>query len=190
METYLRDLAKVLGVGAGFAAIPLFASFAALQPPWPPAIGYVSAALVLVSALLAWEWTRKSRLVHRRRWIVSGVGLTLVGLVVYLVLYSLFVENIPGSDDRVVRGFTCTADAQLIYRDRCPDLPREALQDAEWEAVAIWTRSSVTAARVSLACAWILFTAGLVAAVGSVVAGRKLGGTARRTRASEKNVPE
>src|SRR5690349_16434584 len=99
METYLRDLAKVLGVGAGFASIPLFASFADLQPPWPPAIGYVSAALVLVAALLAWEWTRKSRLVLRRRWIVTAVLLTLGGLFGYLVLYSLFIEYIPGTDE-------------------------------------------------------------------------------------------
>ena len=173
METYLRDLAKVLGLGAAFASIPLFASFADLQPPWPPAIGYVSAALVLVAALLAWEWTRKSKLVRRRRWIVVAALLTIIGLLAYLILYSLFIENIPGTDERIVRGFTCTREAELLYRDRCPDLPREVLQDAEWEAVAVWTRGSVTTVRVALTSAWIIFMAGLVTAVGSIVAGRK-----------------
>jgi CDP-diglyceride synthetase len=176
MEAYLRNLIKVLGIGAAFASIPLFASFAALQPPWPPAIGQVSAALVLLASLAAWEWTRNARRVDRRRWIIVGIVLTLVGLLLYLMLYSLFVETVPGSDIRLVRGYACTADALLVYPNACPDLPSDALRSAEWEPLNLWTRSSVTVVRVALTASWLVFTAGLIVAVGAIVAGRRFGG--------------
>ena len=41
------------------------------------------------------------------------------------------------------------------------------------EAVVLWTRSSVTVARVSLACAWFFFISGLVVCLGAGLAGRK-----------------
>ena len=178
MDEYLKNLLKVLGVGAAFATLPLFASLAKLEPPWPPAIGYVSAALILLASLIAWEWNRKSRQVHRRRWIVAGLALTLLGLLSYLILYSMFIEPIPGSDERVVRGYECNARALAVHGDLCPDLPREALMDAEWEALALWTRSSVTVARVLLTLAWLVFVTGLIACIGAIVAGRQFGGKA------------
>jgi len=170
---YLRNLVKVLGVGAAFASIPLFASLASLQPPWPPAIGFVSAALVLLGALAIWEWTRRSKIRFRRRAIAAAVATTLISLLAYLILYSFFVESQPGTTLRVIRGYECTATALLVYKEQCPDLPREALAGAEWESVKLWTRSSVTIVRISLAAAWLLFTAGLIMAVGAIIAGRK-----------------
>ena len=173
IDTYLNNLVRVFLIAGAFALIPLVASFADLQPPWPPAIGYVSAGLVILASLIVWEWVRKSRTTKRRIWIIVATVLTVIGLFGYLTLYSLFVERIPGSGDRVVRGYVCTVDALAIYKAKCPDLPREALQDAEWESLALWTRGSVTAVRLWLTLSWITFMAGLVAAVGAVVAGRK-----------------
>lgn len=173
VSTYLQNLVKVLGIGAAFAAIPLFASLASLQPPWPPAIGFVSAALVLLGALIIWEWTRNSRIRRRRRAILAATAMTLLGLFAYLTLYSFFIETVPGTSERLVRGYECTADALLIYKQACPDLPRDALQDAEWDSLVLWTRSSLTTVRLALAGAWLLFTAGLIMAVGAVIAGRK-----------------
>jgi hypothetical protein len=175
MDQYLRDLIKVLGIGAAFASIPLLVALAGLQPPWPPAIGQVSAALVLLASLAAWEWVRASALKTRRRWIVMATLLTLSGLFAYLILYSLFVETVTGTDLRVVRGYTCTSEALAVYRNQCPELPRDALRDAEWEAPVLWTRGSITMVRIGLAATWLVFTAGLICAVGSIVAGRKLG---------------
>ncbi|MBA3811562.1 MAG: hypothetical protein H0X27_07970 [Caulobacteraceae bacterium] len=171
---YLQGLTKVLGLGAAFAAIPLFASMAGLEPPWPPAIGYVSAALVLLASLLAWEWTRRTKIRQRRFLIIAATVLTVGGLLAYLVQYSLFVEPIPGTKERVVRGFVCSPEARLLYGAACPDLPRDALRDAEWESLALWTRASVTTVRLGLAASWLLFTAGLIGAVGAILAGRKV----------------
>ena len=171
---YLTGLRKVLGFGGTVASIPLLAALARLEPPWPPGISFVSSALILLSALLAWEWTRRARVRNRRTLILASAILTTTGLIGYLALYSLFVETIPGASERVIRGYTCTAEARQVYGASCPDLPRDALKDAEWEAVVLWTRSSVTFVRLGLAISWLVFTAGLVGAVGAVVAGRKV----------------
>lgn len=171
---YLNGLLKVLGFGAAFAAVPLLASLARLEPPWPPGIGFVSSALVLLSSLLAWEWTRRAKIRNRRALILAATVLTGLGLVGYLFLYSLFVEQIPGSGERIVRGYACTAEARQVHGASCPDLSRDALKDAEWEAVVLWTRSSITTVRMGLALAWLVFTAGLVGSVGAIVAGRKV----------------
>jgi uncharacterized membrane protein YfcA len=174
ISNYLESLIKVLGIGAAFATIPLFAAFASLEPPWPPAIGYVSSALVLVAALMSWEWTRRSRTRYRRRWILAGVVFLLAGLFVYFYLYSSFIDDIPGTTLRVVRGYDCTADARLVYKDACPNLPADALEGAEWEATELWTRQSITNVRLALTASWLAFTAGLMLVSGGVVAGRKV----------------
>jgi hypothetical protein len=179
IEQYLKSLLKVVGIGAAFATLPLFASMADLQPPWPPSIGPVSAALTLAASLIVWEWTRKSAVRNRRRWVLFGISLAVVGLLGYLTLYSIFIENMP-QGGRVVRGYECTRRALEIYHDDCPDLPREALQDSEWEALVLWTRTSVTIARISLAVSWLLWVGGLIACLGAIVAGRKFSGSAAK----------
>jgi hypothetical protein len=176
IEAYLKRVTGVLAIGAAFASIPLFASLSRLEPPWPPAIGYVSSAMVLVGSLIAWEWTRAARKAHRRRWIVVATALTLAGLLAYLTLYSMFVENIPGASDRLVRGYECTGDTRQMLELRgevCSDLSLEALEDTGWEPGELWTQSSITAVRLGLVSSWLIFTAGLVVIVGAIVAGRK-----------------
>lgn len=173
MIAYLKRVQDVVKIGGGFAALPLILSLADFQPPWPPAIGYVSAALVLLASLLVWEYVRDARRPVRRRWLIAALLLTLGGLAAYATLYSLFVEDVPGSAGRVIRGYACTADARLVYGPACPDLPRDALDAAQWEAPLLWTRGSLTVVRLALAGSWLAFTAGLIAGVGAVVAGRE-----------------
>ncbi len=182
MDDYFKSLFRVLGIGAAFAAIPLMVAFAELQPPWPPAIGYVSSALVLLSSLAAWEWTRKSSQRARRAWFISAFFLTLIGLGSYLALYSMFIEVMPGTNYRVVRGYECTAEAIAVYKNQCPHLSRDALRDAEWENVVLWTRGSITFVRLGLTFAWLIFTAGLICAVGAIVAGRKMSRAGQKAR--------
>lgn len=170
-RAYLRSLKSVLLIGGAFASLPLLTSFAGLQPPWPPAIGPLSGAAVFLASLIVWEWTKHGHKQRRRSWIIASAICCSFGLVLYLFLYSRFIDNIPGSTARVIRGYECTASAKLVYGQSCPNLPADALQGAEWESTELWTRASVTNIRLALAIAWLLFTCGLIAAVGAVVAG-------------------
>jgi hypothetical protein len=172
MDRYLKDLLKILGFAAAVATVPLIVAFAGLQPPWPPAVEYVSAVFILMAALVMWEWGRAAKRGVRRRLMIAGMALTLIGIGVYLPLYSLYVEDVPGSEERVVRGTECTENAKLVYSNQCPSLPPDALPSAGWDAQYLWTSASIMRVRIALVAAWIGFTAGLIAFVGAVVAGR------------------
>lgn len=179
MEAYLRKLIRVLGIGAVFASLPLLAALAKLEPPSPPAIAYVSSALVLLASLLAWEFGRGAKRSARRRIILIGVIGCVVGVFAYLTLYVRFVEAIPGGDERVVRGYECTANAKAIYRDDCPDLTKDNIADAGWETKTLWTRNSVANVEIGLVATWMLFICGLIGAVGGIVVGERF--NARRS---------
>jgi hypothetical protein len=172
MDQYLKDLVKILGFAAAVATIPLLVAFARLQPPWPPAVEYVSAVFILMAALAMWEWGRAAKRGVRRKLIIAGMALTTVGIGTYLPLYSLYVADIPNSKERVVRGTECTADAKLLYPNHCPDLSSEALSSAEWNPEVLWTSGSIMRVRLGLVAGWLAFTAGLIAFVGAVIAGR------------------
>lgn len=174
IDRYLADLIKVMGLGAAFASLPIIATLAKLQPPWPDAMGQLSAVLIVVSALVCWEWTRRAGVPLRRGWIVGSIILIFIGIISYLSLYSFFVEEPPSGSFRVVMGYQCTSDAKLVYGEACPYLGRDALRSAEWEPSRLWTRQSLTVVRVALASTWLLFILGLIGAVGSIVAGRKV----------------
>ncbi|MXO88245.1 hypothetical protein [Alteraurantiacibacter aestuarii] len=174
IDSYLKNLAKVMGLGAAFASAPIIATLAELQPPWPVAMGQLSAALIVVSALVSWEWTRSAKVRFRRSWIIASMIMVFAGIISYLVIYSYFVAEPPSGSFRVVTGYECTADAKLVYGASCPELGREALRSAEWEPSRLWTRQSLTIVRVALAGTWLLFILGLIGTVGSIVAGRKM----------------
>lgn len=172
MDQYLKDLLKMLAFAATVATIPLIVAFAGLQPPWPPAVEYVSAVFILMAALVMWEWARAAKRGVRRRFILAGMAFTIIGIGLYLPLYSLYVVDVPNSKERVVRGTECTGDARLIYPKDCPNLPPEALPSAEWNAEYLWTSGSIMRIRLGLVAGWLGFTAGLIAFVGAVIAGR------------------
>lgn len=171
MESYLAKLLRVLGVAGAFAALPLLAAFSKLEPPNPPAIAYVSSALILLAALIAWEWGKGARRdVRRRRVLISG-ALSVIALLGYFYLYLSFVETIPGTETRIVRGYDCTPMAIEVYREYCPDIPKDMIAEANWETRTLWTRQSVTNVEIMLVIGWLAFITGLIGAVGSIVSG-------------------
>jgi hypothetical protein len=181
MDAYFKDLLKVLGLAAALATIPLIAAFAKLQPPWPPAIEYVSAVFIIACALVMWEWGRRARRSLRRSFIIAGLVLILGGIGTYLPLFSRYVALDPNSATSVVRGSVCTPDAEELYGRLCPDLPDEALLQAGWDAELLWTRASIESSRLWLVGAWLAFITGLIAMIGASVAGRPM----TRTRAGK-----
>jgi hypothetical protein len=172
LNSYFQSMVKVFGIGAAFATLPFFASLAQLQPPWPPAIGYVSSALILLGTLGIWEFSRNSQVSRRKAYFIVSALICVASIFVYFMIYSLYVDSLPFSEARVVRGFECTATARTVYGSACPNLPTEALLDVEGDSLKLWTRSSVTIVRMGLTSTWLLFSVGLTMAIGAMVAGR------------------
>jgi hypothetical protein len=96
------------------------------------------------------------------------IGVLVMAAIAYLALGSMFIEAIPGTSVRVVKGFTCTPDAELVFADACPNLGRDALRDAEWEAGTLWTGTSVMIVRLSLALTWLALVGGLALAAARI----------------------
>lgn len=161
------DNAAAIATLAALVALPAVGALFSYDPPWPAGLGYVSA--VLVAGAAAWahfsvpgpKWLTRNRL----RALVAALA---VAGIAYLALGSLFIETIPGTDVRVVKGFTCTPDAELVYGNACPNLGRDALRDAEWEAGTLWTGTSVMLVRLGLALSWLVLVGGLALAAARI----------------------
>ncbi|MBV9882429.1 MAG: hypothetical protein JO276_05420 [Sphingomonadaceae bacterium] len=170
-DNYFSEILKVLAFGATVATIPLFASMENLQPPWPTAVAYVSAALIVVGALIAREFGAGASSAALRRLLLLASTLTVVGLFAYLYLYATLVLTLEGGD-RLILGYACNNEAQQMY-ERCPHLTAVELSEDEYDPERFYTLESLTAAKLSLVAAWITFMAGLVAVVGWAIAGVK-----------------
>lgn len=171
-DPFFPELVKTLGFGAVFASIPIFASMRNIQPPWPESVAYISAAVILVGALIARELGSRAPRRKRVRLLLAASAVSIVGLFAYLYLYNDLVIQLDDGQ-RPILGFTCNSDTQLIYSHLCPHLHARELATAEYNPDYMFTPGSLTAAKLSLVAAWLLFTAGLVAAVGWAVAGRR-----------------
>lgn len=175
--SYMTSLIATLGGSAAFAAVPLFASLADLQPPWPPAIGSVSTGVVFILSFLVFEWNKGGAKLTRRLWMLLGTAMILLGIALYLFLYSEFV-SVRESDQQIyIKGYECTTSSQLVYPGQCPALGNEAIEDtaitdAQLAAFELWTRSSITIVRLLLVSSWITFLFGFVAIAGALTARR------------------
>ena len=77
-----------------------------------------------------------------------------------------------GDGTRVILGFSCNAETAEAYAN-CPTLGDRDLADAGYDLDLLFTPGSQLSAKLALVAAWLLFTAGLVAAVGWAVASRQ-----------------
>jgi len=161
------DNKLALAVLAGLAAVPVLAGMLGYDPPWPAGFGYASALFVAGAA--AWGHFAVPAGKEMTGWRLKAllVAMVIAGIA-YLALGSMFIETIPGTTVRVVKGFTCTPDAELVFAESCPNLGRDALRDAEWEAGTLWTGTSVMVVRLSLALNWLALVGGLALAAARI----------------------
>jgi hypothetical protein len=87
----------------------------------------------------------------------------------YLTMLSQFTFTEPHSNLRSVKGFVCTNDALIVYRDLCPWLHDDQLAEAEWEAPRLWTLWSITLVRIAVVTLWSLSFTSLASLIGSFV---------------------
>src|SRR5207244_2833311 len=88
---------------------------------------------------------------------------------------------------RLIRGYFCNERGQLLYPDLCPNLTDVELGRDENRPDRLFTDASITWAQLSLVGAWLLFTAGLVAAVAWAVAARDGDSSAQAQKSGTRN---
>jgi hypothetical protein len=164
----------------GGLAVPFAAQLAELSPPWPPAVVGVTAVAELVALVFVFQFLKTAS--KRRTGIVLGCGAVVLGLatLAYLALFSYFTYTTPGKSVRLVKGFVCTAEAAQVYREKCPDLGMDELNEAEYEAERLWTRRSILIARLSLTTTWLISFLALSTILGSFLTYQRRAGSRRR----------
>jgi len=165
---FFPEVIRIMGFGAAFASIPLLARLGNLQPPWPPAVAYISAAVILVGMLIVREYGAGMSRRRRRLLLIIAGTLSVIGLFTYLYLYLRLIVPLP-TGERLTLGFACNADTLAMYADRCPYLGMDEISAAGFDLELLYTTSSLQAAKLWLVAAWMVFTTGLVAAVGWAV---------------------
>ena len=164
MQTGLDDFKALLkefrglsvwAVG-GAVVVPFAASLVDLSPPWPTGIVPVTAIVELLALVLVFQFFKSSKQKVINRIILISLVLFAISGIVYLTMVSLYTYQIPKTNERFVKGYECTSDAKLVFRDLCPDLGLDELRTAQYEADRLWTRKSITVMRTLLVSIWSL----------------------------------
>jgi len=157
-------------VAACGLAVPALAGLAAITPPWPPGVVFLSMVVVAVTIAAAFQILRaRSASAMRRVFLACALVLGLASAT-YLMAMSFFVYQTPTTKERWAKGYTCTPEAQLIYKDKCPNLGVDELRGAEYEAERLWTASSVAVVKVSLVALWLVGLIAMAVLVGNFLA--------------------
>jgi len=169
----ITPLAVRLRWYAAFAAMvvaPAVASAARLTPPWPPGTWIATALIgIIIVALLRAPLRTLPRMGLTRIIAVASAVLVLVAAG-YLYASSVYVYQVPSTNVRLAKGFVCTPEAQLVYKNGCPHLGLDELRESEYESERLWTPVSIAIVRVGLDALWATtFIASAVLAASVVI---------------------
>jgi hypothetical protein len=145
----LRDAAAFALV----VSLPLGGAAIGIAPPWP-SWSWVATALggaAILAAFRARPATGGPAALTRAR--TAAAVLLVASASAYLLATSVYVYTAP-SNVRLAKGFVCTAEARLVYKDKCPNLGLDELRGAEFEAERLWTAPSIAIVRVALVVLW------------------------------------
>jgi len=154
-------------VVGGSAAVPFAAALTDLAPPWPRGVVIVTAIVQFLVVLVIFHFFHKAKRRTVDRILLFGLCVTLLAAIAYLWVFSQYTFTIPTTHERHVRGTQCTANAQLVFGPRCPDLEMDDIRSAEYEAERLWTLRSITNVRLGVVALWSATFAGLAATLGS-----------------------
>lgn len=165
----LREFRRLALWGAGGSAVPFAAHLVSLSPPWPQGIVAVTAIFELISLVFVYQFVKfKRKRIVDRILVVGAAAMVVVGGG-YLVAVSLYVYQTPHTKERFVKGYVCTADAQMVFKDKCPVLSTDDIATANYEAESLWTARSIAIVRVSLVALWLVAFTALSVVIGSFI---------------------
>jgi hypothetical protein len=181
-----RTLALWAGGGA---AVPFAAQLASLSPPWPEGIVVITSIAELVALIVVYQFIKANRRIMVNRTILIATLALIAFGISYLALNAGYTFRVPTTKERFVRGYVCTANAELVFKEKCPSLDMDDLASAAYEADRLWTPKSITVMRVSLVSLWLMVFTSLSVVIGSfVVYQAQLGaGGPRRRRGNSPN---
>lgn len=165
----LKEYTALLGWAVATAALPFMTGLAGFAPPWPPGVQLLTALVGLLVLVLVYQLLRASLRKRTNRTVLIGAGVFVVACVVYSVLFSLFVFEIPAIKQNRVKGFICTLEAQQVFASKCPFLDLDELSGAQFEAGRLWTAPSIAAMRTMILADWLVMFGALAAVFGSFV---------------------
>jgi len=150
----LQHLALGLAPAAGVVALPFVAALGVLTPPWPPAAAPLTAIVCALAVLIVHRLSDDAALrLVRLIMIVAGAVALLAGAG-YAAGASLYAYQPPKADRLSAKGFECTKDALLVYKDKCPALGPDELAGAEYNAGYLWTPGSIGEVTAGLGVLW------------------------------------
>jgi hypothetical protein len=152
----------------GIVAVPFGAAYGALTPAWPPGVEIVSAILAVVTFMLVAHWIRGATIAAINRIIVIAAIVLGLSSTAYMLVASVYIYQVPTTKERWTKGFTCSPEAQLLFKDKCPHLGVDELRGAEYEAERLWTVQSIALIKVALLTLWLAACLSLAALVGSL----------------------
>jgi hypothetical protein len=154
---------------AGGATVPFAAHLVSLSPPWPKGIVVVTSVVELIALVFVYQFVKSGRRrTVNRILMVGALAMTVAGMV-YLLGNSIYTFEVPTTKERFVKGFVCTENAQLVFKERCPALDLDDLATANYEAERLWTPESIAMTRVGLVFFWLVAFVALSVTIGSFV---------------------
>jgi hypothetical protein len=168
---FLKEYGSLLAIGAPVAATPLAVGFAAMSPPWPSNISFVTSVIQLLVLILVFHFFGHSRRRIINRIILGNfITLLLISLgYVYLLRNFSYdaVVDAKGTIERRVKGFVCKDIPQKSYPDSCPFLGPVELNQVGNRPEELWTQGSRDAVHLALVSTWLLSFISLTMFIGS-----------------------
>jgi hypothetical protein len=157
----------------GGTALPFTGAFIGLSPPWPRGAAVITAIVTVTAIILFFSLLKQVSFRSLiRSTILSAVVLAILASS-YLVAISLFTYQTPTTMEHWAKGYVCSAESLVVYKDKCPNLGIDELREAEFEAERLWTAQSVTVVRLILLLLWLAAFVAISAIMGCLLAHRR-----------------
>ena len=170
LRNYFYTVMKLIAAGTASTALVLVAAFLKIAPPWPDGAVQITAVAQLVVLIVVYQFSARMSRRSVDRNILTALVVLILGALAYLALFSLIVYEIPTDHSRGVKGFFCSPEGLMVYKDACPFLSDTMFAQATFNADQVWTPMGLLLSRLSLFTTWIAMFASLVVLFGSFVA--------------------
>jgi hypothetical protein len=153
LKQLLADVKTLSGWATkGVIAAPLADFALAFGPPWPSQLPVLTSCAGLIVLLLVLTYGERGSLKVLTRRVVGFALCTGALFMGHSALSSHFITATP-RNERVSAGFVVRSDVTPLIGDGYTT--SEALRDGGWDPEAVWTRDSITLARLTLMTTWL-----------------------------------